>query len=90
MTSSWLPMHFSSDSQAIEFALGAMGSIDIERESIVWIRNTLMLQEMLVSPAILPELDPKAGYQEIPSPFPPLFGNGGDLNAPWNGGRPTA
>ena len=85
-----LPMHFSSDARAIEFAFGAMGSIDIERESIVWIRNTQMLQEMLVSPGILPELDPKAGYQEIPSPFPPLFGDDGNLNAPWNGSRTTA
>ena len=85
-----LPMHFSSDARAIEFAFGAMGSIDIERESIVWVRNTLMLQEMLVSPGILPELDPKAGYQEIPSPFPPLFDDRGNLNAPWNGSRTTA
>ena len=85
-----LPMYFSSDSQAIEFALGAMGCISVEREAIVWIKNTLMLREMLVSPEILPELDPRAGYQETSSPLLPHFSDEGNLNASWNGSRSTS
>ena len=85
-----VPMFFPSDANAIEFALNAMGSIDIASERIVWIKNTLVLKEILVSPRILPELKRNSGYREVPSAFQPSFHNKGDLSEPWNGLKATA
>ena len=85
-----VPMFFPSDANAIEFALSAMGSLDVTRERIVWIQNTLLLKEILVSPGILPELKRDAGYREVPASVQPSFHENGDLSAPWNGLSATA
>ena len=84
-----LPMFFPADASAIEFALNSIGSTDVARERIVWIKNTLMIKEILVSPEILPELKSGSSYEEVPSPFPPSFGDQGNRSAPWNGKRAT-
>ncbi len=85
-----MPMHFPTDARAIGFALESMGCTDNARERIVWIKNTLMLREILVSPGILPELPPDSGYREVPATLKADLGGNGNLPSVWNGKAPTA
>ena len=85
-----MPMHFPTDARAIGFALESMGCTDIARERIVWIKNTLMLREILVSPGILPELPSDSGYREVPTSLNADLGGNGNLPSVWNGKAPTA
>jgi hypothetical protein len=47
-----MPMHLPTDRQALDFALGAMGSPDQTEQRIIWIRNTLDLNRVAVSAAL--------------------------------------
>ncbi len=51
------PMHFPADRTCIEKIIATCGKLDVRDCSIVWIRNTLELSELLVSENLLPLLE---------------------------------
>ena len=51
-----IPMVLDSDQEAIEAALSTVGIVEEEDTQVVRIKNTLHLQEMLVSEALLPQV----------------------------------
>lgn len=50
------PMHFPNDHTCIEKIIATCGKLDVSECSIVWIRNTLELGELMVSENLLEEL----------------------------------
>jgi hypothetical protein len=52
-----MPLAFESDRDAVESALGSIGSIEPEQARVIRIRNTLMLSEIECSEAFLPEIE---------------------------------
>jgi len=44
-----LPIHLPSDREALNLALGHLGSPDPAEQRIVWIRNTLSLDRIAIS-----------------------------------------
>jgi len=61
-----LPMHFSSDRDAIDFGLRVSGSPEPEKQRIVWIRNTLSLERIVISQALAQDAAGLKGWQLLP------------------------
>ncbi|MGD1030856.1 MAG: [Fe-S]-binding protein [Opitutaceae bacterium] len=66
-----LPLAFDSDREAVESALGSIGSVEPERARVIRIRNTLMLSEIECSEAFLSEIE-KSPHLEILGEARPL------------------
>jgi hypothetical protein len=66
-----LPLAFDSDREAVESALGSIGSVEPERARVIRIRNTLMLSEIECSEAFLSEIE-KSSHLEILGEARPL------------------
>ncbi len=58
-----IPMRFPSDRAALEFSLGALGSPDTDRQRVAWIRNTLDLNRLAVSPSLAREAAALEGWK---------------------------
>jgi hypothetical protein len=56
LTKAALPITLPDDDTAIATAIGACGRADRDAVRLCRIRNTLLLEELLVSPALLPEV----------------------------------
>ena len=50
------PIHFPTDKQCIERVLPTCGHLDTRDCSLAWIRNTMRLDDLMVSENLLPEL----------------------------------
>ncbi len=50
-----LPIYFPSDREAVQFALGALGSPEPSEQRLVWIRNTLNLERLAISESLARE-----------------------------------
>ena len=50
------PLHYPTDRECIERVLPTCGKLDTHECSVMWIRNTLQLSNLLVSENLLPEL----------------------------------
>ena len=50
------PLHYPTDRECIERVLPTCGKVDTGECTVMWIRNTLQLSELLVSENLLPEL----------------------------------
>ena len=61
-----LPIYFSSDREALDFALGALGSPGPEEQRVVWIRNTLDLGRLAISETLAREGSALTGWQLSP------------------------
>jgi hypothetical protein len=61
-----LPIWVPSDREALDFALGALGSPDPEKQRVVWIRNTLELSRLAISEALAGEARTLSGWQLSP------------------------
>ena len=69
-----------TDRQAFEIALRSCGHVPEARERIVRILDTLHLEEVYVSPAILSEISNEERI-EVLGPGPDLFDEAGRLTA---------
>jgi hypothetical protein len=58
-----VPMWFGADREALEFALRVLGSPDPGEQRVVWIRNTLCLERILVSEALASESERIEGWR---------------------------
>ena len=51
-----LPFFLPSDREALDFGLGHLGRPEPEEQRLVWIRNTLNLERMAISEALVPQV----------------------------------
>ncbi|HUV07780.1 MAG TPA: hypothetical protein VMX75_08640, partial [Spirochaetia bacterium] len=63
-----VPVHFGSDRTAVESALQTIGLVEPGQVRIVRIRNTLELQDLLVSVAFREEIEGRTELQIIEEP----------------------
>ena len=75
-----VPMHFPTDQQAIQVALGSIGLVPPEKSRIVRIKNTLHVDEVEVSEAYREELGKRADLEILHGPAPMQFDREGNLN----------
>jgi Lactate racemase N-terminal domain len=79
-----LPIHLPTDRQSLDFALGALGSPDEVEQRIVWIRNTLDLHRVAVSPFLAREAMQLSGWQLSEAARSAEFDAAGDAASPLN------
>ncbi len=74
-----LPIFFPSDREALDFALGALGSPEPEKQQVVWVRNTLDLGRLAISEALAREASAAAEWRLSPQAREPQFGPDGNI-----------
>jgi hypothetical protein len=74
-----IPAYFDSDREAIETALNTIGDIPPHKTKIVRILNTLKLEEIMISEAVLPEAEQMDDVSIIGSPGEMTFDAQGNL-----------
>jgi hypothetical protein len=74
-----LPIHFPTDRQVLEAALGQIGLKPPEEAGVLWIRNTLELAEVECSAAYLAEARERPDLDVIAEPRPLPFDAEGNL-----------
>jgi hypothetical protein len=74
-----VPMHFLTDQEAIQVALGSIGLTPPEKSRIVRIKNTLHVDEVEVSEAYRDELGKRSDLEVMEGPKPMSFDPRGDL-----------
>ncbi len=80
-----IPLHCPSDRDALDFALGYLGSARPEQQRIAWIRNTLELDRIACSQALASEISKLDGWTLEPQPILPKFDRNGDTCSPLQG-----
>jgi hypothetical protein len=68
-----------TDQEAVDAALGTIGLVKPEEARIVRIQNTLLLEELDVSEALLSEVRSQAQIELLWGPKPLTFDNAGAL-----------
>jgi len=76
-----VPMHFATDQEAIEVALGSIGLTPPEKSRIVRIKNTLHLDEVEVSEVYGQEVRQRPDLEILEGPNPMIFDGDGNLPA---------
>lgn len=74
-----IPMALETDREAIEIALRTIGLTPPEQAAVVRIKNTLLLVEMDVSEALLPQVKAHERLSVASDPAPLAFDNTGNL-----------
>jgi hypothetical protein len=76
-----IPITFDTDREAVEAALGTIGMVKPEEARIVRIQNTLLLEELDVSEACLPEVKQRENLKVLWGPKGLVFDSSGGLPA---------
>ncbi len=79
MASARLPMHVSTDREAIQLALKTCPRVNHPESRIVWIKNTLSLEKIYASEPLLPEIRRHPQIELLGDPQPMKFDGGGNL-----------
>ena len=74
-----VPIHLPSDQDALDFALGALGSPGPAEQRVAWIRNTLSLERIAISEGLASEASDLAGWRLFPQSHSPHFDLQGNL-----------
>jgi hypothetical protein len=74
-----LPIHFPSDREALDFALGALGSPGPKEQRVVWIRNTLDMGRLAISETLAHEGSALTGWQLSPRACELQLDSGGNI-----------
>ncbi len=74
-----VPATYDTDREAIETALGCIGLTPPENARVIRIRNTLMLGELEISEALLPEVAKRETLTQLGAPTPLPFDAAGNL-----------
>jgi hypothetical protein len=74
-----IPLYYESDRETLEIALDTIGDTKPEKARIVRILNTLKLEEMMISEAMLPEAEKMEAVSIIGSPQQMAFDAQGNL-----------
>jgi hypothetical protein len=78
-----VPMHCASDRDALDFALGYLGSPAPEQQRIVWIRSTINLAHIGCSQVLASEVSKLDGWHLEPEPLAPCFDADGNICSPF-------
>jgi hypothetical protein len=78
-----LPMHVPSDRDALDLALGNLGSPEPDAQRCVWILNTLSLNRMAISPLLRQEAESPQRWRVSEGAFSAEFDAAGDLKSPF-------
>jgi Lactate racemase N-terminal domain len=76
------PIHFPSDREALTFTLGALGSPSEDEQRVIWIRNTLDLNQVGVSKSLAREAAQLAGWRLAGETFTANFDAEGNAPSP--------
>ena len=68
-----LPMYFPSDREVVEFALASLGTPAPSAQRVAWIRNTQLLDRMLISAALSSEVADLEYWKLSPETHVPQF-----------------
>jgi len=74
-----LPMFVPSDREALDFALGSLGSPEPQKQRLAWVRNTLDLGRVALSQPLAAEAASLQGWTLSAEAFEPEFDAGGNL-----------
>jgi len=74
-----IPITVDADREAVEAALGTIGLVKPEEARIVRIKNTLLLEDLDVSEALLAEVKPRDNLEILWGPKPLTFDSTGTL-----------
>jgi hypothetical protein len=74
-----LPMHLPSDREALDLALGHLGSPEPAEQQIVWIRNTLSLDRIAISAPLARQAKALQGWRLSEEANDADFDSAGDL-----------
>jgi len=74
-----IPMICDSDKQALVYAMTTIGDFDEKTMRLMWIRNTLELEEFLVSEAMLAETKARPELEVVGGPYEMKFHDDGYL-----------
>ncbi len=80
-----LPIYLPTDREALDFALGALGSPEPAEQRLAWIQNTLNLNRLAISPALAKEAAGLGGWRLDPETHVPNFDADGNLPSPLKG-----
>jgi hypothetical protein len=76
-----LPIHLRSDRQALDLALGHLGSPEPAEQQVVWIRNTLCLDRIAISTPLAREAAALKSWRLSGGDRPADFGPDGNLSS---------
>lgn len=74
-----LPLVLDTDAQAVEVAMNTVGLVGPESVRLVRIKNTLALEKMEISAALLDEARAKGSLEVLKGPYPMQFDSAGRL-----------
>jgi hypothetical protein len=74
-----IPVYFDSDREVLDAALRSLGLVEPENARIVHIADTLRLEEMEISEAMVAEAEEMTDLRVIAKPHPMTFDGNGDL-----------
>ena len=60
-----IPMTFKTDKEAIEAALATSGRINIDDASVMWMKNTLALEKVIVSDGFGKEIEARDDIEQL-------------------------
>jgi hypothetical protein len=78
-----LPIHLPSDREALDLALGHLGSPPPAEQRIVWIRNTLSLDRIVISAPLAREATALERWGLLEGTHPAHFDAAGNLDSLW-------
>ncbi len=78
-----IPPYYDTDREVLERALLTIGLVTPEMSKIVHIRNTLCLDAMLISDALIPEIERNGQLDIVAEPRPFFFGDDDNLISQW-------
>lgn len=74
-----IPLICDNDRQALIYAMTTIGDVEPEKARVMWIANTLELEEVIVSEAFLPEMEGRKDLELRAGPFEVQFDSEGNL-----------
>jgi hypothetical protein len=77
-----LPIYLSSDREALDFAIGSLGSPSPQEQRLVWIRSTVSLNRLAIGSGLVPQAEKLAGWELSPECIPSEFDGEGNLASP--------
>jgi hypothetical protein len=81
------PIAFDRDTDAVRAAFATCGAATTDAFTLAWIRDTLSLEELLVSTALLPQVESAGRLEVIGEPFPFPAEVDGTLSPAWGWSR---
>jgi hypothetical protein len=83
-----LPAHFPSDRECLQWIAGTTGRLDLADVTFGWIRNTLELDRVAISPNLREQIDGQ-GHVAIDGELEVTWNDSGDLVSPFCPALPT-